>query len=228
MKKFNYDNDLYNFIKEEISGKLCFDLGSNIGYITQKLVRFNCKVLAIEPQKNLTINNDNYKGSYIKNVCISNKIGMIDFYKCDKHVSSSCLESWKVHHPDLKWTKIEIPCTTIDELIKEFGIPKYLKLDIENSEYQALQDLSQKIDIISLEYTEGFIENTIKCIDRLESFGIKKIYTFTKKKEKKEINGKLELKKSYNIVTEFENKNEIISFLKSLPKLKRKCQGDLL
>jgi len=229
MRKFNYDNDLYNFIKDDIKDKLVFDLGSNIGYISKKLTDFNCRCISIEPQKSLILNNDNYKNVFaVKNVCISNMSGMIDFYKCKNHTSSSCSKEWLSHHPNLKWEKIEVPVTTIDELIKEFGKPKYIKLDIENLEYEALKGLSQRVDIISIEYTEGFIDNTIKCIEKLDSFGIKKMYTFTKKKNKKLVNGKLKTIDFYNIVTEFENKKEVFKYLNSLPKLKRKYQGDLL
>lgn len=229
MKKFNFSGTLYDFIKDDIKGSICFDIGSNIGEITKKLISFGCKCVSVEPQEELTINNENYKNVLsIKNVCINSMIGKHYFYKCKNHTSSSCSKEWLSHHPNLKWDKIEVPVTTIDELIKEFGKPKYIKLDIENLEYEALKGLSQRVDIISIEYTEGFTDNTIKCIEKLDSFGIKKMYTFTKKKNKKLVNGKLKTIDFYNIVTEFENKKEVFKYLKSLPKLTRKYQGDLL
>ena len=223
-----YDGDLYDYIKDRIENQLVFDIGANVGEMTKRFVSYGCKVVSVEPQVELT-NNHNYDGTLsIKNACIDNKVGSTTFYKCTKNVSSSCRKDWRIHHPKLEWNELTLPTITIDSLIEEFGVPKYIKLDVEGYEHKAIEGLSSKVDLISLEYTDGFIDSTMKCIELLSRFGIMKIISFVKCKVKRMVKGKKETIEMYSILDEFNTSEGIGNFLNSLPKSSRKFQGDLL
>ena len=56
-------------------------------------------------------------------------------------------------------------------MIREYGIPAFCKIDIENYEYEALTGLSQPLRCLSFEYYPPFMANGLKCIDRLEELG---------------------------------------------------------
>ena len=56
-------------------------------------------------------------------------------------------------------------------MIKIYGLPKYIKIDVEGFELDVLLGLSQKAGIISFEFTSEFLDQTIKCLDHLKKIG---------------------------------------------------------
>jgi len=229
--QFIYKGEIYKYIYDDIRGKLVFDIGSNIGQICSRLVGVNCKVVAVEPQKNLTTGKY-YKGVYaIKHMCVSNKIGETAFYLCEHHSTSSCRKDWKIHQPNKKWTEITVPTTTLDDLIEEFGKPKYIKIDVEGYEDKVLEGLSHKIDLISFEFSRWFEDCTIRCLDILEEkFGFKKLMPFVKKKFTVKVDGK-KLRKQYAYSGEYYTKKEFIKDLDKfveLTAIDNRNVGDIL
>jgi FkbM family methyltransferase len=228
--RIEHNGDIHDYICNNfnLKNKLVFDVGSNVGKMTKKFINAGAKVVSIEPQEEL-IKNGNYKDVFaIENVCISNKEGNIIFYRGGKaHNVSTCYEHWNKHHPKTKWTKVKMKCTTLDLLIKKYGVPKYIKIDVEGYEDKVLSGLSQSVDLISFEFTEGFEDNFIRCINLLEKFNPKKMITFQniKIKRKKRIPGMSKILKRYCIIDEFDNLTSVINFYKSLP---IRTQGDIL
>jgi FkbM family methyltransferase len=234
--QFVYKGELYDYIYDDIKRKLVFDIGSNIGQITRRLINADCRVVAVEPQAKLTFNK-NYEGVYaIKHECVADKIGKVDFYKCEKDPTvSSCLESWKTidsirtlrpKRAPLKWEKVTLPTITLDALIEDFGKPKYIKIDVEGYEDKVLEGLSHKIDLISFEFIGGVTDKAIRCLDILEEkFGFKRLLPFMKKKIKDK-NGKVINLHAY--VDEFYNKKGIIKYFnKEFSKVIKQANRDV-
>ena len=221
-----YDGEPYDYVYPYVKGKLVFDIGSYIGEVTKKFIDVGAKVVAIEPQSGLT-KNENYKGVHtIKNLCVSDNTNDVVFYQCLKSKSiSTCFNGWKARHPTMKWVKTKQKCITLNSLIEEFGKPVYIKLDVEGYEDKVLAGLSQRIDYISFEFTNGFIENFINCMKHIERLGYKKLTTFQKIKEKRKVSGGRKIINRYKMVDEFYDVKSIIKFFKLLPKNR---QGDLL
>lgn len=235
--QFIYKGELYDYIYDDIKGKLVFDIGSNIGQITRRLINADCRVVAVEPQAKLTFNK-NYEGVYaIKHECVADKIGEVDFYKCEKDPTiSSCLESWKTigsirtlrsKSGSLKREKITLPTITLDALIEDFGKPKYIKIDVEGYEDKVLEGLSHKVDLISFEFSRWFEDCTIRCLDILEErFGFKKLMPFVKKKFT--VNGS---KKQHAYCGEYYTKEDFIKDLDKfveLTAIDNRNVGDIL
>lgn len=224
---FETNKELYDFVYKYVKKELIFDVGSNIGEVSKKFIdKSQSKIVAVEPQKEL-LNNKNYKDVFaIENICVSNNTDNVVFYKADKTSTvSTCLKEWNKRHKKIGFKKIILNCTTIDLLIQKYGIPKYIKIDVEGFEDKVLEGLSQKIDLISFEFTQGFRDSFIKCLKVINKLGFIKLISFVKKKEKKRINGKNETVRRYKIVDEFINIKSIIEFFDKLPK---DSQGDLL
>jgi hypothetical protein len=70
--------------------------------------------------------------------------------------------------------KIDIQIITLDLLIKKYGFPRYLKIDVEGHELEVLRGLSHKVGIISIEFTAEYINNAFKCISYLDALGYTK------------------------------------------------------
>jgi len=224
-----YDGELYDYVYPHIKNELIFDIGANIGEVVKRFVDKGGKVIAVEPQEELTTN-ENYKGviDIVTNVCISDSIGKITFYRGDsKHTTiSTCFEDWKPLHPSTKWTPVTMGTITLDTLIEKYGIPTYIKIDVEGFEDRVLGGLSHTIKFISFEFTQGFTKNFENCIRLIERFGFQKMTTFVKKKIKANINGRRKTIRAYKLVDEFTNTQDVLNFFNN--KLGKREQGDIL
>lgn len=64
---------------------------------------------------------------------------------------------------------IDVDVTTLDLLIDQFGIPSYLKIDVEGYECEVLKGLTREISIISIECNlPDFESETMDCLARLD------------------------------------------------------------
>lgn len=162
------------------AGDLCFDIGANIGNKSAVLKRLDCKVIAVEPQdycvKFLKLRFGNKL--IIVNKAIDETIGMAEINISDADTISSLSTEWinsvkNKRFPKNSWEKKEmVNTTTLDHLIKQYGLPKYCKIDVEGYEYRVLKGLSQKIKYISFEfaYPES-LNSSINILKHLANLG---------------------------------------------------------
>jgi len=72
-----------------------------------------------------------------------------------------------------------IPVTTLDALIAEYGAPYYIKIDVEGFELEVIKGLSAKIKLISMECNlPTFKQETINIIDILSKRDPSATYNF--------------------------------------------------
>ena len=60
--------------------------------------------------------------------------------------------------------------TTIDMLTMTHGLPAFIKLDIEGSEYKALDGMTIPVPALSFEFGMGYVEEAYKCVELLGTF----------------------------------------------------------
>jgi FkbM family methyltransferase len=162
------------------SNDLVFDVGANVGNRSKLFLNLKAKVCAYEPQKELCKHLNAYlkrnKSINIFNLGLGEKEGTQTIKICDgdAHVLSSMSQRWidntvkSGRFKDYQWTKIDtVNVSTLDLQIKKFGLPKFIKIDVEGYEYKVLKGLSKPVKYISFEFTSEDITNSIKCVQRL-------------------------------------------------------------
>ncbi len=164
------------FIK---SDDLCFDVGANMGNRVLPLLLIGAKVVAVEPQA------DCYrylKKTFGKKIDVVGKglaemEGVKKFYVSNTSTLSSFSREWiesvkAERFSEYTWdNEIELEITTADKLIDCFGVPSYIKIDVEGYELEVLKGLTHPIKMISFEYTvPEQTEKAIQCIDQIAKY----------------------------------------------------------
>jgi FkbM family methyltransferase len=132
--------------------KLIYDVGAHMGEDTEFYLKKGFSVVAIEAVPELCVSLERKYSSYMKegqlkvlNVAVSRASGPVDFY-IDEEVSvwGTANLDWVARNISLgggKTRKIQIAARPLADIISEYGIPRYCKIDIEGNDLDALRSL---------------------------------------------------------------------------------------
>lgn len=158
-------------------GDLVYDAGANHGRYSKIYLELGTKVLAIEPHPSCIISLEKIQTPDFTLVrsAVSDKEGVISMMLCNQDEVSTLSTEFKDEYAKqdfLNWdSKIEVKTTTFDTLIESYGLPKYLKIDIEGFEHVALRALHSPVPIISFEFTHPFRHYAEECIALIDKLG---------------------------------------------------------
>lgn len=162
---------------------LIFDIGAHHGLFTDKCLNEfpEAKLIVVEANQNLyNILQQKYsdnKRVVVLNYLASDQVGIEDFYICDADQISTASVDWveKSRFSNHNWHTITKQKTvTIDSLIKIFGNPTLVKIDVEGYELKVLQGLTKKVGEICFEWAEEEYEKINLSCKYLETLGYKK------------------------------------------------------
>jgi hypothetical protein len=72
----------------------------------------------------------------------------------------------------VRWNRrVEIESTTLDCLIERFGVPAFVKIDVEGSEPAVLAGLGRPVPALSFEYLPRALQQVEMCLTRLIALG---------------------------------------------------------
>jgi len=161
---------------------LCFDIGANIGNRIAPLRRLGLRVIALEPQpKCYSLLQASFGADH--NVTLVNKAagsapGKAPMMVSDMHVLSTLSQSFidatskSGRFEQITWGKtITVEIVTLDALIAQYGVPHFIKIDVEGFEFEVVRGLSRPINLISLEWTPELTDTLIACIEHLGKLG---------------------------------------------------------
>jgi len=158
---------------------LVFDIGANIGSWSLSNVNNYDKIIAIEASPitfQKLLNNVKHDNIVPLNYAVCNNNGNdIIFYQASNDVLSTINKNW-LTNPESRFFNhpfMQITCKTItiDSLIKEFGIPDFIKIDVEGGEFDCISSLTQKVNNICFEWASETNDITFNCLDYLNNLG---------------------------------------------------------
>jgi FkbM family methyltransferase len=158
-------------------------VGANIGETVDLFRAIGVKVIAIEPQQ---VCADYLRQKYhrdgqvvVVQKAVAVKEGPASMYACAANQLSTLSPDFKSaledsgrfgNLPDFQ--EITITATTLELLIKEYGRPDFLKIDVEGFEHEVVASLKTPVPFICFEYTFPESRHSFElCLKHLEGLG---------------------------------------------------------
>ncbi len=171
---------LQPFVK---AGDLVFDIGAHVGDRTLILRKLGAKVIALEPQPflakalqeefapdpNVTIIQAGVGAEAETAILHVNSANPTVSTLSSKFIDAAQdAEGWQ----DQRWDHSEtIEITTLDSLIQRYGIPAFIKIDVEGFEDRALKGLTSPVPALSFEITTIARDIGLNALDGIHRLG---------------------------------------------------------
>jgi FkbM family methyltransferase len=165
------------------AGDVCFDLGAHVGNRTAALLALGARVVALEPQPLPAATLRRLHGRNprlnLLQLAVGERAGEASMLVSARTPTVSTLSAdWAGEvsrtpgFAGVDWgQRVAVKVTTLDELIREFGVPVFCKIDVEGFELEVLRGLSSAIPLISFEYVPAAKGRALACLDRLAELG---------------------------------------------------------
>lgn len=134
--------------KLSVEPDLVYDVGMNNGNDTAYYLHRGFRVVAIEADPSLCEAAAKRfsaalqaKRLSIVNIGIAAKPGTAEFWICDQKREWNSFNRTVAARDGLPHHSIEIPCQTFRWVVAHFGVPRFLKVDIEGNDWLCLEDL---------------------------------------------------------------------------------------
>jgi len=158
------------------SGDLVYDVGANIGIYSEIFCSLGARVVAFEPVPDCV--------RQLKVWLPSNKVSVIEasvgaapgtgrLHLSSVSSSSSMSDDWvrivqkSFLSKTMEWVKdLDVRIVTLDAISKEYGRPKYVKIDVEGYEEFVLEGMSWQPELLSFEFHKETIDAALRCLSK--------------------------------------------------------------
>lgn len=172
------------------AGSVVFDIGAHVGNRARAFAALGCRVIALEPQPDFArvlrllfgrkpqfviveaavtgVNGDEWLSVSERNPTVS--------------TTAAAWRETRAQEPGfggVEWNRrLRVRTVTADALIAQYGIPAFIKIDVEGGEPAVLDGLSTAVPALSFEYLPGAIDEVRACVERLTALARPRRYEF--------------------------------------------------
>jgi FkbM family methyltransferase len=164
-------------------GDLAFDIGAHVGSRVRAWRRLDARVVAVEPQPDflriLRLFFGRDRSITVVPVAVGARAGTAQLRVASatptvSSLSPEWITSVSTDHSfaRVRWDRtIEVPVTTLDDLIAEHGEPRFCKIDVEGFEVDVLAGLSHPLPALSFEYLATTHDAALIALEHVERLG---------------------------------------------------------
>jgi FkbM family methyltransferase len=164
-------------------GDVGFDIGAHVGSRVRAWRTLGARVVAVEPQPDFARILRLFFGRDRDVVIVAQAVGArpgtarLGISTATPTVSSLSPEWVDQVATDrsfagVRWDRsVEVPVTTLDELIRAHGEPAFCKIDVEGFEAEVLAGLSRPLRALSFEYLPMAHDAALAVLERVETLG---------------------------------------------------------
>lgn len=145
---------------------LVFDIGANLGQKSEIFLGLGARVVALEPNPNCApLLQRDFPELTLLQQAVGREAGKGSLTFANTISTASMRQDWHgLQYRDGELQEVDVPITTLDKLIAEYGVPKFCKIDVEGFELEVIRGLSQPIPVITLEYHVNDRKSILDCL----------------------------------------------------------------
>lgn len=155
---------------------LVFDVGANMGVFSAAFASVGARVVALEPNsdcvRHIQLSFSEMDVQVIQ-AAAGTRDGLAVLNVSDAwDVTSSMSTEWMlaIQERDERyrgnWSrKSVVPMLTLDTLVEQFGVPDFVKIDVEGFEEEVLKGLSTQPRLLSFEFHSAFLPAALRCLE---------------------------------------------------------------
>lgn len=193
-KQFKEEFTFYKtFLKSHpYKNDLIFDVGANMGRKSFIFLKLTKKVIAFEPS--LTLYQFLKKRFEKENIILFNcalgsSVSTLELFVVEdneaynslnkKHIELTATKRGIANKTNVKAIKVQVDM--LENFVQRFGLPKYIKIDVEGYEYEVIKGLKTAVPLLSFEVNlPEFRQEAIDTIAYLQTLSSNKYaYNFT-------------------------------------------------
>ncbi|MGH9699206.1 MAG: FkbM family methyltransferase [Candidatus Acidiferrales bacterium] len=156
-------------------GDLVFDVGANVGIYSEIFSELGAEVIAIEPNPSccrLLQNLARNRRVKIETCALGDAPGKTLLRLSDNRQLSSVNPDWckkleqSTLHRNSRWVgEMEVEVTTLDRLAARYGIPNFVKIDVEGFDDAVMRGMSFKPEVLTFEFNRLLPAVAARCLE---------------------------------------------------------------